>query len=124
MKYYQDFVHNPNFEWHETEINLGGDTIKLLIPDFITDDFRTIHKRFVSIIKWVENHRDFIQKQCLVRILGFVPTDHKENEIKLLCISLEKGQCFEILIQHIAFQGFITLNFNNSLELERYQLDM
>jgi hypothetical protein len=123
MKHYQDFTYNPDFEWHETEINLGNDTIKLLIPNYIIDDFFTIHQRLVSIIKWVENHRDFIQKQCLAKLLGFVPTDHKENELKPLCISLEKGQCFEILLQHIAFQGFITLTFNKIFELEHYQLD-
>lgn len=123
MKQYQSFAYNHDFEWHETEINLGNDIIKLLIPNYITDDFLSIHQRFVSIIKWVENYRDFIQKQCLVRLLGFVPTDYKINELKLICIGLEKRNCFEILLQHIAFQGFITLTFNSGFELEHYQLD-
>lgn len=123
MKHYQDFVYNPDFEWYETEIVYTNEVVKLLVPNYITDNFSTIHQRFIRTIKWVENYRDFIQKQCLVRLLGFVPTDYKANELKILCISLEKEQCFELLLQHIAFQGFITLIFSENFEILHYQLD-
>ncbi len=123
MKYYQDFFYNPDFEWYETEISLNNEVVKLLVLNHITDEFQTIHQRFIRIIKWVENYRDFIEKQYFVRLLGFIPPDYKANELKILCISLEKEQCFELLLQHIAFQGFITLTFNKNFEILRYQLD-
>jgi len=123
MKKYRDFTYNPDFEWHETEIYLGSEVVKLLIPNYVTDHFSTIHQRLVSIIKWIENHRDLLQKQCLVRLLGFVPTSYKLNEIIIICISLEKEKFFEILLRHIAFKGFIILRFCENFEIIHYQLD-
>lgn len=123
MKHYQGFTYNPDFEWHETEINLGGEFVRLLIANDLTDNAPATHQSLVKVIKWIENHSNFIQKQYLTRYLGFMPTDHKSNELKLLYISLEKEKHFEILLQYIAFQWFVTLKFNDDFEIVHCRLD-
>lgn len=123
MKRYQDFVYNPDFEWYETAINLRNETTTLLVPDYITDDFPTIHQRFFLAVKWIEQQRKFIEEQCLERLLGFVPKDYETNQLKIRCISLEKEQCFELLLQHTSFRGYITLLFDKSYQIKHFQLD-
>jgi len=123
MKHYQDFVYNPDFEWYVTVINLRSEPTTLLVPDYITDDFLTIHQRFFIVVKWIEKQRKFIEEQCLKRLLGFVPKDYETNQLKIRCISLEKEQCFELLLQHTSFQGFITLLLDKSYHIKYYQLD-